>query len=266
MNRFNSQNKNNKLIVQQKLSSDKYAAHKMIATLEHYSKFDGSNSEYNIICDNKNKIGIMWSFRAGCTITLTTFFTHLKLLEASNTTEVHPLFRDFKKCGPYISIDTIQNEKYDILKIIINPYQRAVSSYLLQNSHNLSFREYLKKILKEGIKFLKDPDETSHMKPQYVANEEKFVTKYLKIDKYETHSFKLLDGTEYLFDPNKLTSAHHSKRKDITYFVGDIALKTVKTTIPKSYKYFYDEEIKKMVSLYFKDDIEKYKYTYDELN
>ena len=76
------------------------------------------------------------------------------------------------------------------------------------------------------------------------------------------HTFNLEDGNKYLFDPNLITSSHHSKRIDINYFVGDINLNEVKEQIPKSYKYFYDNDIQQMVYKYFKDDIEKYNYTF----
>ena len=33
--------------------------------------------------------------------------------------------------------------------------------------------------------------------------------------------------------------------------------------LPKNYKLFYDDEIKKMVDIYYKDDIEKYGFTFD---
>ena len=35
--------------------------------------------------------------------------------------------------------------------------------------------------------------------------------------------------------------------------------------LPKSYKYFYDDEIKKMVKIFYKDDIVKYNFTFDNI-
>ena len=64
----------------------------------------------------------------------------------------------------------------------------------------------------------------------------------------------------------KYTSDHHAKRcDDINYFVGDIKLIDIHNIVPKSYKYFYDDEIKEMVYTYYKKDIEKYDYTFEEM-
>jgi hypothetical protein len=64
----------------------------------------------------------------------------------------------------------------------------------------------------------------------------------------------------------KYTSQHHAKRRDdITYFVGDIKLNDIHGKVPASYKYFYDDEIKEMVYTYYKTDIEKYNYTFEEM-
>ena len=49
-------------------------------------------------------------------------------------------------------------------------------------------------------------------------------------------------------DVNKYTSCHHGKKIDSTEFVGDYPRKRVNRILPKSYKYFYDEEIKKINS------------------
>ena len=45
-------------------------------------------------------------------------------------------------------------------------------------------------------------------------------------------------------------------------FCGDIPRNTVNNNLPSTYKYFYDDEIKSMVELYYKDDIEKYNYEF----
>lgn len=258
-------NNNNKKIVEHKLDKDRTMKNLFYYYRKKLTHSRGFYSDNNIICDKQNKIGIMWNFRAACTITLTTFFYFLNVIDKYKTDYIHNTYRGFKLHAEHEPLQYIQDEKYDIVKVIINPFQRAVSSYLLHKNHNLSFRQYLTKLLKDGISFVGDQLMIDHTKSQYIDGEEKYVSKYLKIDKNEKYTFKLLDGNEYLFDPNKTTSQHHSKRKDINYFVGDLKLSDVKTKIPKSYKKFYDDEIKEMVSTYFKDDIEKYNYTFDEL-
>jgi hypothetical protein len=145
----------------------------------------------------------------------------------------------------------------------MNPYIRAVSIFRVQTSHNLSFRQYLKQLINNEIDYF-TKIEMYHLQQQYNPGEEKIITKYIKIDKNETFEIKLSNGTLYNLDVNKFTSFHHGKRTDNTNFCGDLLKKDVNKILPKSYKYFYDEEIKKMVDTYYKQDIEHYEYSFDD--
>ena len=71
-------------------------------------------------------------------------------------------------------------------------------------------------------------------------------------------------GELYNLDVNKYTSFHHGKKTDYTEFCGDLLKNVVNQQLPKSYKYFYDEEIKQMVDTYYKEDIEHYGYSFDD--
>jgi hypothetical protein len=73
----------------------------------------------------------------------------------------------------------------------------------------------------------------------------------------------LEDGTFYELDVNRYSSCHHGKKTSNTYFCGDIPKDQVNECLPSSYKYFYDDEIKQMVETYYKDDIEKYGFSFD---
>ena len=62
---------------------------------------------------------------------------------------------------------------------------------------------------------------------------------------------------------NNYSSSHHGNRTAYAEFCGDIPKDTINNTLPKSYKYFYDDEIKCLVDIYYKNDIEKYGFTFD---
>jgi hypothetical protein len=145
----------------------------------------------------------------------------------------------------------------------MNPYIRAVSIYKAQTSHNLTFREYLKELVNNNIDYFNDNDKF-HYHPQYIDGEEKIITKYIKIDKNETFEILLNDGTPYILDVNKYSSIHHGEKTNDTTFCGDLHLNVVYKRLPKSYKYFYDEEIKKMVETYYEKDINQYNYSFDD--
>ena len=153
----------------------------------------------------------------------------------------------------------------------MNPYIRAVSIFRLQISHNLSFREYLKQLINNEINYFND-NEKYHLEPQYIEGEEKIITKYIKINENETFQITLFDETlytlfyesTYTLDVNKYASIHHGlKNTDNTTFCGDLPKDEINNDLPASYKYFYDDEIQKMVEMYYKNDIEKYGFTFN---
>jgi len=161
-------------------------------------------------------------------------------------------------------INKLVEEKYIFVKFIMNPYIRAVSIFRTKASHNLSFRNYLKQLINNKIDYFNDIDKY-HYQKQYIDGEENVITKYVKIDKNETFQIELFDGTLYTLDVNKYTSIHHGKKNiHNTEFCGDLPMSICNTNLPKSYKYFYDDEIKKMVETFYKDDIEHYGYTFED--
>jgi hypothetical protein len=163
----------------------------------------------------------------------------------------------------YVDINYLIKQQFTFIKFIINPYIRAVSIFRLLASHNLSFRQYLKQLINNEINYFSDVDKY-HIRQQYIHEEEKIITKYIKIDKNETFLIKLSNGTLFNLDVNKYSSIHHGIKTDNTTFCGDINKDIINQFLPKSYKYFYDDEIKKMVDIYYKEDIEHYGYSFDD--
>jgi hypothetical protein len=229
-----------------------------------YGEHKYSNLWY--VCD-KNKICFTFSPRGGCSIS---FQQYLDLIGLLNDSLNHHEFVHVYRCNifePHVNnknVYTLIDKKYKFVKFIMNPYIRAVSIYRAQTSHNLSFREYLKQLINNEIDYFNDNDKY-HLQQQYIDGEEKIITKYLKIDKNETFEITLKDGSLYIIDPNKYTSCHHGKKNyNNTTFCGDLPLNTIYSNLPASYKYFYDDEIKQMVETYYKKDIEKYGYSFDD--
>jgi hypothetical protein len=135
----------------------------------------------------------------------------------------------------------------------MNPYIRAVSIYRI-HSTKLSFRKYLKNINKIQL----NASDKYHSYPQYVMGEEKMNFNYIKIDQNET---KIINGIT--IDLSKYDSVHHGKKTESTEFCGDTPKD--KIILPSSYKYFYDDEIKKMVERIYKKDIQFYNYSFDTI-
>jgi hypothetical protein len=220
-------------------------------------------------CDNKNKICITFTPRAGCSISFQVYLELIGLLKdglsyfPNNFIHYYRNYILTPNC-PYIDISTLFDNKYTFIKFIMNPYNRAVSIYRIQKSHNLSFRKYLKQLVNNELDYF-NLDDAYHYHPQYIDGEENIITKYIKIDKHETFEIKLEDGTSYCLDANKYNSPHHGNKTDNTQFCGDLPKDIVNRCLPQSYKYFYDDEIKTMVETYYEKDIKSYGYSFDDL-
>jgi len=231
------------------------------------SKFK-SNSRYSTLIygDKENKICFSFSPRGGCSIAFKCYLDLVHLLEDANKYSpnwVHTYRMNlFHPHTNYIDIDELIEEKYTFIKFIMNPYIRAVSIFRAQTSHNLSFREYLKELVGNKINYFNDNDKY-HFHKQYIEGEESMITKYIRINENETYTYKLKDDTDYIIDANKYSATHHGVKTNNTEFCGDIAKDIINEKLPISYKYFYDEEIKDLVETFYKDDIEKYNFSFD---
>jgi hypothetical protein len=240
-----------------------------------YTKYKSSPYTDKFYCDDVNKICILYTLRAGCSISFQQFLDLVGLLNDGlgyfniNHQIIHAYrFDIMDKHIKYVDMNELIKNNYTFIKFIMNPYIRAVSIFRIINSHNLSFREHLKDIINNRNKTNKyiiydTQHETVHSQLQYIDGEEKIITKYIKIDKYETYEVKLADNSLYTIDVNKYTSIHHGKKTDYCEFCGDLPLNEVNQKLPKSYKYFYDDEIRKLVETYYKNDIEKYSFSFD---
>jgi hypothetical protein len=226
----------------------------------------GKESPYSKLwyVDNKNKICITFTPRGGCSIVFQQFLELVGLLETGLA--VSPFIHKYRnkvlsKTIKHVDIGELQVEGYMFIKFIMNPYIRAVTIFRHQTSHNLSFREYLKQLVNGQTDYFTKTDK-HHLHPQYIDGEENVINHYVKIDKYETLPITLHDGTQYVLDVNKFTSIHHGKKTENTTFCGDVPRNEICNNLPKSYRYFYDDEIKKLVEEFYKNDVEKYGYVF----
>lgn len=216
-------------------------------------------------CDTKNKVCMTFTPRGGCSISFQQYLDLVGLLEdgLQYNRFIHE-YRNkvFTPTIPVRPIETLIQEKYTFVKYIMNPYIRAVSIFRAHTSHNLSFRAYLTALVHHKIEL--NANDKYHYHPQYIEGEETIITKYIKIDQNETFQITLADGTHYLLDVNRYSSIHHGKKNPMnTTFCGDLPLQTVRCNLPKSYKYFYDEEIRHLVETFYQKDIEHYGYSFD---
>ena len=237
------------------------------------------NHEDGII-DEKSKLIMLWTRKAGCTTSCIMMFKHMGLLEdvLKYSQEIHKYRKEvFYKEHGFVNIDDhLLSKKYFIFKVIRNPYDRATSSYLhtIDNTpkkklKKMSFEEFLENIkINSGIFIVDneiDHSITSHSCQQYVKDEEKYINKYVRLE----------NGTQDIDEINKLCnvtlninidnySLHRIQRSETSNkdYLGNIPFDELPKIFPTSYKYFYNELTKKLVEEIYYDDIINYKYNF----
>lgn len=214
--------------------------------------------------DKINKICCTFSPRGGCTISFQCYLDLVNLLDNAlnyNSFAHHYRTNILDNDITYIDINKLIEENYIFIKFIMNPYIRAVTIFRHQDSHNLSFREYLKQLVNNEIDYFNEND-IYHLQQQYIKGEEKIITKYICINENEELIIKLKNNKIFKINPNNYSSIHHGIKTINTNFCGDIVKDEINNNLPSSYKYFYDDEIKKLVEIYYKDDFEQYNFTF----
>ena len=171
----------------------------------------------------------------------------------------------FDKNVQRIPIVKLKQEKYKFIKFIMNPYIRAVSIFRNIESQNLSFRKFMRRMVfyTRFIVSKFTENDKFHYHQQYIKGEENIITKYIRINENEIYNIELKNGENYEINVNKYDSIHHGKKTDNTSFCGDIPRTEVNKKLPLSYKYFYDDEIKQLVYIFYKDDFVKYNFNFD---
>jgi FkbM family methyltransferase len=239
----------------------------LIKNVNYSAKTRMGNNIYSNLSYVNTLHKLVFSFtpRAGCSSVVKSYLDSLGLLQDAEL--YHPFIQAYRTdiMDPniqYIPINQIKENGYTFIKFIMNPYIRAVSIFRIQTSHNLSFRQYLKDLINNNVNYFNNNDKF-HYHQQYINDEEKYITEYIKIDNNETYTY-CYRGLNYTIDTNKYHSPHYTRCKNRcnNTFCGDIPKNTVNNNLPSTYKYFYDDEIKSMVELYYRDDIEKYNYEF----
>lgn len=223
-----------------------------------------------------------WSPKSGCTSLIKWYFYQLGLLEEALT--YHPWVH-------YYRMDNFQKSKtYDIavmrhlvfrqketIKLVRDPYTRAVSSFLAAVKHpelleveypkireGLSFIEFLHKIKRLGVEKGKV---NFHIAQQYINDEELYITNYIKLEEFKSEIRKL----ENLFDLKRapldyLVKSHHHITPNVQdgvetpYYNVKLTAASVKNTTLPSYDHFYNKATRQLVTELFKEDFIKYGY------
>lgn len=234
------------------------------------------------IRDDKANLIMLWSPKAGCTTSCIMMFKHMGLLDEAlkYSMWIHDYRWDvyYEKYGR-INNNHLSSKKYFIFKVIRNPYNRIVSTYLhrFKTSSNddfrkLSFEEFIKNIkINSGFFIIDnkmDYDITYHSFPQYFKDEEKIIDKYVYLEniKNDIDEINTLHNTNLDINIDIELLPHHTHHIDINIcddnkYLGNIPFDQL-SIIPSSYKCFYNDLTKRLVEEIYFDDFSHYNYKF----
>ena len=242
-------------------------------------KIDSGYSR-DCLIDRERKIIIAFTPRASCTVVSSFFIHHMGLYEQAKEMSgwIHnfrgAVLNTHKKYVP--SVSDWQDQNILKVKVVRNPYLRAVSSYthhIRTSCSNRSFEEYLKDLLiGDTAELPNDQVKTRnyHAKQQY-SQIDKSVNEIVKIEEVESRLKKI----DQRYGSDLLNSYLIVKRSDSHIMGKDLSIKEYtgdkpgnfyrvgfkKYRIP-DYLYFYNQTTKHLVEQLYREDISKYGYSY----
>jgi len=232
------------------------------------------------------KLAVYFSAKSGCTFTVKWFFYQIDHLNAALDFNhfVHKYrWQVYLRSDQFIkSQDNFINNKgkgYLKIKVVRNPFERAVSSYMhflgmleekhpaLNNNFNINYKK-MSYSFAEFLNMLKDININNcdiHWRRQFQLVERQFQFDHiihLKNSKKELLSIEETYNLKKTLDIEKLAhSGHHSKKKESDgEFCG---YKSFTFEIRKnrpSYKFFYNHKLEESIRTIYNLDFEKYNF------
>lgn len=244
---------------------------------------------------------LLWSQKAGCTNLTKWFFYQIGLYDEA--LEYHPSIHVYK-AGQFFKQDhyldeireQLENSQIDVIKLVRNPYKRAVSSFLTFSSYCFSskpknmlmYQDWLKVYdlfynskppykgmsFKQFLFFLDTTGSSvahvdGHIAQQYMEGEEKLNLNYIKVENFFEDINNLEVNYQLKKTPHSLISKqknHHSSNMSLH---GDYSNITITSNILFSkklptYESFFDLENLELCEKIFKQDIQRYNYQSNE--
>lgn len=236
-----------------------------------------SNKLFHLIPD-KNII-LIWKPRAGCSIVNMMYYEELNILK-----KIHKLYNQLPKkplsipVHWYYSIhkknmaekerNIFNNKNIKYVQFTVNPYQRAVSSYIFfcKYGHgysknlkkNINFEEFLFNILNNKI-----GNSAHHTSQIFYLDKD---IKYYKLEYFKDNIDDFNKDYNLNFRIPTYKTGHETKKKIYLsrIFVGNTKYSDIKDNIPNDYSNFYNDKIRKLVEKIYGEDISKLNYNWDE--
>lgn len=257
---------------------------------------DVNRVSHNLV-DNNKKILMSWSPKAACTSAVKSFLDHMGFHEGRDFRGWVHDFRQaayYKRCG-FGTICMYEDPSWYRFKVVRNPYDRAVSSYI----HCMRFHAVQESLLMTVVRqlprnqHLTSKAEITFRDFVYFMEQKIVPTRELRAaagghirrQSYDFEHIMWIEGRPSPFNRivhvenfdedmklvNQETGAnfstgfgsfHYAVRHAEGKFVGDTPWAQLHDRIPKNYGYFYDNELKDRVFRIFHVDILLYEYKY----
>jgi Sulfotransferase family len=236
-------------------------------------------------------LALFWSAKSGCTFATKWFFYQSGLLEAAYLYHhwIHRYRLEvFYESQDYeLHLDKILDPETQVIKVVRNPYSRAVSSYIHAVKHSYEDKKIGKFLNREvnqneGFSFVEFLDYlesidlsncNGHHQQQLHISEKEGIIKpryivYLENSKEAIQELEIkleLRRSEF---HELLHSRHHSLREDDTFFCGDSqfckSLGRQNKSFPKT-RAFYNKNLQDKVFQLYRLDFEAYQYEPDAI-
>lgn len=261
-----------------------------VAPRHNFSPLDRITYGHDMV-DYKRKILMSWTPKAGCTQAVLMFLDDMGFKEGVDFRgwphDFRPAFAE--RCGR-VSPCAYFDKDYYRFKIVRNPYDRAVSSFLhvmhskivpehhlissipgIQRKGQITFKDFLTYIETNSKTPLAiDLKDGSHVRKQcydfeyygWLRGKHNY-NRIVKLENFEADIAKVNEESGAHFKTN-FTSQHYAKRVEENFYVGNISFEVMIKLheIPKNYGLFYDnQDVDRVFRLFF-PDILVYNYTY----
>lgn len=215
----------------------------------------------------KHKLIVIWQAKAACTIVNKMFYEEEGLLAEAlrHSTWIHKYRQIHKRRTKETRIKGLYDDNSRFIHFVVNPYRRAVSSYIqaMKNTYigvennNICFVEFINKLISNNI-----TQNMHHNKQTFFLHNTKQI-EYVKMEhiKNRLPEINAKYGTNYKMQ----SSEHHAiTTNQPDCFVGKLSWNKIQHNIPTNYCCFYNYATRKKVELLYNIDITTFGYTWNE--
>lgn len=228
------------------------------------------------LVDDRNRLIMDWSAKAGCTIATKMFFRHMGLLEEAQAYDkwIHAYREQVFYRSHRTTMEKLRDPGYFRFKVVRDPFTRAISSYIyaMYNDYfvdrstgklaDMSFRQFVG--ILERIDIRRVDIHLAQQKKDYEYELPGVFNVVCRLERIEEDLARVNAATGLELSVAGLGSDHHTKRtSEFNSCVADEPWSRIKDRFP-DYRYFYTDDLVNTVRRIYADDCTTYGYEWDK--